>query len=461
MIYERRGFGDGLAQMRCLYELLFEPGAQLMHVDESPWTEVEAQAVVGLKILRALESIVCGMDHDSNWLIRTAFEEQEEFFDAARRLIVLLGYEERVLMRIARLLAYLRSRFALDDGRWQCSDEALSGYFRLAYGVDSDFRNWTFKLAEFLSGHSAQLRGSDCSKLRLSEALVWPYGSAVARTMAPRELCTDWNAGSSSQAIFLMLPAAVAELWSRRPGVRNFGGHLGVPLITEIDRMDPRNLDDFIAAMKWVLLNPRSWCPRLVCQTPVDFDELLVDAERLGGEVALKDLRVSSRGVCHALAFHENSRSNPKDVGMPAVIAARHEGVMPWLLLSLVDNPNFWFLEVSADWDCVGIEGVELLCKPRHEAAILAAFSRLGTNENIAFGALSGRIDEQQLRTALRIRERAGTDAVLKRARRAPWAYGHEWGGGSDEHFSIFCAQDPVLSGLIADHLGKGNFSWL
>ncbi len=480
MIRERGWFGDRRGLEHSLLELLFEPGAQLMHVDASPWTEVEAHAVVGLRVLRAYYSASNWAEYDSNWLVRMIFDDDEAFLDSARRLIALLGYEERTLVPIARLFAHVRRRFTLSDSpwpQWQCEGPALAVYFRLLHQVGKDFGGFLFRLADFLNRHAAQLRGSDYGKLRLADMLSGRYATPKTKR---QPVCFDWNAGNCFQAVFLQLPDAVVEDWAARPEVRSFAidgtarlepprwgreGHLAVLLDPAAERLqDPENHVAVGAQVDWALLHRRV----LICQSEQRFEELLAQTVHEQTRVLLQHRRLSSYNAPRlALRFFEStcrhgfgdSCAVRTPVGMPAVIAARRECVMPWLILHV--NSTFWFLEASAQWDCFGIQGTDLLCKPRSEAALLEAFSRLGRNDNIAYGAISGSIDEQTLRNALSIEDVWGTDAVLQWAQWAPWAYGHQWGGGSDEHFSIFCAQDLAMSAALAESLGQGNYTWI
>lgn len=449
MLYERHSFCSRKSLRLDFMDLLFAPGSQLMHAANAPWTEVEKDAVIGLQLIRLFEDFLRYREKLSP--VDQAFLVADE--DSKSRALALfnkLGCEH-----IGRQLSCVYKYLQKIDA--QAPDFTISeGDATVLYRLKQRVNNAQFdlKLAAHLDAHAAQLRGTDYSRQQFD----FPP-PVKAHPANPSGVVCDWEAGNCYQLVFDHLSQSTIDAWWALPGSVGFQeagkrilddrrnqrlGHLGHPKDSEILRLvDPHNLSVVGEQMLWAVVGLGYIFPRLLSNDFATFERLRAQAQSEGSSVLTQHLRLASHASDrNAFTCFEN-----ENIGQPALFAARLEGQMPWLIFD-ADGQEWWFLEASAEWECHAILGKHLLCKPKTEAAILSAFSHIGLDSNLCFGAVSGGFPAKRLAELLS--DEWGAKNVLRRGTLAAWAYGHQWGGGADEHFSVFAAQGSNLAGEVA-----------
>ena len=305
-----------------------------------------------------------------------------------------------------------------------------------------------------MDAHAAQLRGTDYSR----QLFDFPVPAKALPANASALVC-DWEAGNCYQLVFDHLSQSTIDAWWALPGSVGFQEdgsrivedrrnrrlrYLGQAKSSEAFRLvDPHNLNAVGEQMDWVLVGVGYIFPRLLSNSLETFERLRAQALSEGSTLMTQHLRLAS----HASGRNAFTCLENENIGQPALCAARLEGQMPWLIFE-ADGQEWWFIEASTEWECHAILGEHLLCKPKTEAAILSAFSHIGHDSNLCYGAVSGLFPVNRLAELLS--DEWGTKKVLRRGMLAAWAYGHQWGGGADEHFSIFAAQDGKLAHDVA-----------
>lgn len=159
-------------------------------------------------------------------------------------------------------------------------------------------------------------------------------------------------------------------------------------------------------------------------------------------------------GIAHGLSFRECDA-----FGEAALIAAASDGCAPWLVLCAHDHPSHWWRAITArmeplvwHWALEFGRPLLLLAYRVHDAAAWRElWSHLGHDNNVAVAAVCGRVAADALRERLvLLKDSMSVDNLRCLAGDRGWAYGHVWGGGSDEHVAVFFAVDPTVTSRVA-----------
>lgn len=160
------------------------------------------------------------------------------------------------------------------------------------------------------------------------------------------------------------------------------------------------------------------------------------------------------------LEFAEyDAARNTDGCGEAALIAAGDSGIAPWLVLAMRHEQGHWWRIASAQlpahalhWTSDLDRDVALIVyRGAHLDAWRELWSRLGSDNNVAVLAVDGHIPIEALRERLvRTKDTVSIDNLRYLAGEHGWAYGHVWGGGSDEHYAMFFARDPAITARVA-----------
>lgn len=158
--------------------------------------------------------------------------------------------------------------------------------------------------------------------------------------------------------------------------------------------------------------------------------------------------------VARGLSFRESD-----GFGEAALIAAESDDCAPWLVLCAHDHPSHWWRATTArmhpllwHWTAEFGRPLLMLAYQVHDAvAWRELWSHLGHDDNVAVAAISGHVAADTLRERLvRVKNAMSVDNLRYLAGDRGWAYGHVWGGGSDEHVAVFFAVDPSVTSRVA-----------
>jgi len=160
------------------------------------------------------------------------------------------------------------------------------------------------------------------------------------------------------------------------------------------------------------------------------------------------------------LEFGEYDASGNADAcGEVGLVAAENEGVAPWLVLAVHWERGYWWRTASArlpvhawHWTADLNRDVAIIVyRGTDRDAWRELWDRLGGDDNVAVLAADGRIPVEALRVRLvRTKFTVSIDNLRHLAGEHGWAYGHVWGGGSDEHYAMFFARDPAVTARVA-----------
>jgi hypothetical protein len=160
------------------------------------------------------------------------------------------------------------------------------------------------------------------------------------------------------------------------------------------------------------------------------------------------------------LAFGEYDASRNSDgCGEVGLVAADGDDVAPWLVLAVRHEQGYWWCIASArlpvhawHWTSdLGRDVALIVYRGSDLDAWRELWSRLGADDNVAVLAVDGRIPIEVLRERLvRTKDTVCIDNLRYLAGDGGWAYGHIWGGGSDEHYALFFARDPAVTARVA-----------
>ena len=477
--FERSGLRSQAAQEEIYLDfahLLFDPGSQLLHTDEGAWNSVEAEAVLGLRLLH--------IEFDYQYPITTSsvahalLSASTEMLDDAAILLTKIG-ASRLLKRLRVFFAVLQRYLARTaNGRLEeIADAEVAKLSQLRVRL-LDGEHLSEKLWLYLDRNAGKIRGSDYSR-----QLSW-CGGPRRNPAAFKPPWRQWRDGDLhlvSVDHYFELPKLLASQAGARCYDEN-GHEVAISknskfayaaYICKFRDMRPveasfvlpvGDLDALCELVEWVAFDLRLVYPRFICRTAQTLEWFCAESERQNA-----NLISVHQGIAHitqalgGVGFFEGYGCKQQvAIGYPAVIAARAEDVLPWLIFAPELSTGWWWLEHSRDRVCkiivgkarissrIGSSGY-FICRARTESALLAAFSHIGFDDNLCWGAVSGRLSEQNL-AALVIEELSSAQTVYFRSTLAGWAYGHQWGGGAGEHFSLFHAQDLRLSEAVAAH---------
>jgi hypothetical protein len=317
------------------------------------------------------------------------------------------------------------------------SERKADLYYRLKLAALNSSSQFDLKLATYLDENAAQLRGIEYSRQNFNYPVV-----PKAHQVNPVGIVRDWQAGDCYQLVFEDLDRTTIDNWlAQRDALK---------------QLNPADLNATNEQTQWALSGVGFMFPRILCDSSEAFERICAQALADGAKILTQHLRLAS----HWSARHAFYCFEKEGIGQPALFAARIEGELPWLLLD-VDEYGWWFLEASAGWQCHVVLGKYVFCKAETEAALLAAFSHVSQDDNICYGAVSGFFPANRLSELLS--DCWGVEEVLYRGYLAAWAYGRQWGSGSGEHFSVFCAQDAALSAQVANQTVEAGLkvTWL
>ncbi len=115
-----------------------------------------------------------------------------------------------------------------------------------------------------------------------------------------------------------------------------------------------------------------------------------------------------------------------------------------------------WYEQPLAKLERVAQFDVGLTRYQLHRASNLEAYLHLWSMAShswaIADATLSADTDIERLRAV--IAERGCFDIIRNAGAVAAWAYGHIYGGGSDEHHAVFCARDAARTQKVWEFAG-------
>ncbi len=465
--YDRTEFCSRKSLRFDFMDLLFAPNNQLMHTANAPWTEIEKDAVVGLRLMRLFEAFTSYSKQVSTQ-DQVIVSADADLIAQVSRLMRKLGCV-KMLHDLTRIYVFLQKLSA--HAAWPLMSERKADlFYRLKIAALNSGSQFDLKLATYLDENAAQLRGTEYSRQNFNYPVV-----PKAHQVNPLGIVRDWQAGNCYQLVFKHLDRTSPDDWQEQPDVIGFRENGTRVVNSKIDShrnrlihlgrakgpgilqcLNPDDLDSVGEQTQWALLRMGFIFPRLLCNSLETFEQLRAQALANGAEILTQHLRLAS----HSSARNAFFCWEEEGIGQPALFAARFEGELPWLLLE-VDERGWWFLEASANWQSHVVFGEYVFCKAKTEAALLAAFSHVSHDDNICYGAVSGSFPANRLLELLS--DRWGVEKVLYRGHLAAWAFGHQWGGGSDEHSSVFCAQDAALSAQVAHHSVEAGLkvTWL
>jgi hypothetical protein len=183
------------------------------------------------------------------------------------------------------------------------------------------------------------------------------------------------------------------------------------------------------------------------------FDALLSeyhDKALLGSHRSFNRLDDCARG----LLFNEQDA-----FGEVALIAAEGQREAPWLVAAISERAGHWWRSASAGlpsltwhWTWITDEDVVMVIYRGTDLdAWRALWSHIDKDDNIAAIAVGGELPLDVLRERLvHTKDFISTDSLQYLAGEESWAYGHVWGGGSDEHYAMFFARDPAVTARVA-----------
>lgn len=160
------------------------------------------------------------------------------------------------------------------------------------------------------------------------------------------------------------------------------------------------------------------------------------------------------------LQFAEyDADGNTDGCGEVGLVAAGGDEAAPWLVLAMHWEQGYWWRAASArlpvhawHWTSdLNREIAIIVYRGTDADAWRELWSRLGADDNVAILAADGRIPIEVLRERLvRTKYTISIDNLRYLAGEQGWAYGHIWGGGSDEHYALFFARDPAVTARVA-----------
>lgn len=430
---------DRLAWHRTVADLLLRPGVQLLHTHASTWNQAQADVILAIRLTRAMGY------SDADWheqpLVNVLFAITEDERERGIALLEKLGaFATLKSLRFLYVSLFRMLARAGTDALTLTYEEDQFRWFRLsARGGGGGLRT---ELGRYVQQHATQLQVPADPQIE-----VQPHTfQNVTRQAEQDSTLLGGVAGPFYRAIIDNPPNELAQIVTRLPGAKRYGARLIATMRPNgvETKMSATDLDELARQVEWALVDTGSMLPTFVTTRVSLFEWFLQQLLGTGGTLLSAHRQIDSLNHTGlGVLFCES-----ECIGHPAWIAAQFEQCMPWMQISVDSNDNFWWFENSAEWDSYLRIGDSYFCKPRSEAALLAAFSRTSHDDCVCFGALSGKVSVARLKSVP-----MGLWGMKKNraiAAFAPWVYNHQWGGGSSEHFSIFYGAQAALSEQVA-----------
>lgn len=151
-----------------------------------------------------------------------------------------------------------------------------------------------------------------------------------------------------------------------------------------------------------------------------------------------------------------------EDFGEAALVAARSDGHMPWLVALYNEQTAHWWRKASAPLKACALrrftsfasDNMVVAYRGEDITAYRELWSHLDRDDNVAIAAVSGvRDPNAMLQAAEHYYASADSDWLRQMAGKSGWAYSHIWGGGSDEHVALFWSSEAQTTRIVLDYV--------